>query len=295
MAVRNRMRRKETAFFYAFISPWLIGFILLSIGPIIASFFISFTSWNIFQPPTWVGLKNYTTLFQTPLFYTSLDNTLIYALVTTPLGILIGLAVAVLLNQKIVFRNFFRVAFILPSTLPVVAVTMLWSWLLAPAGLFNEVLQLFGIKGPAWFVDPAWMKPGLILFTLWTAGGGFVLFLAGLQGVPDYLYEAAELDGADAFTKFRHITMPMLSPIVLFNLVTGIIGSMQTFTQVYILGSSNSLLMMVVYLFQNAFQNFSMGFASAIAWVLFVIIMLFSLLVFRWSSMWVYYEGEIKR
>lgn len=295
-ARRSIARVKEAFAFYGFISPWLVGFLLLSIGPIIASMLLSLTNWDIFQPPQWIGLQNYReVLTSTPMFWTALWNTAYYALITVPLGILISLVLAVLLNQQIVLRRWFRAAFYLPSTLPTVAVVMLWMWLLAPAGLINEALGFLGIKGPAWFVDPLWMKPGLILMALWGAGGGTVLFLAGLQGVPTYLYEAASLDGASRFHTFISVTLPMLSPIILFNLVNGIIGAMQVFTQVYMVGTNNATVMMVPYLFQEAFQNFNMGFASAIAWLLFIIIMALTLVILRWSSVWVYYEGEVKQ
>ncbi|MCY0902945.1 MAG: sugar ABC transporter permease [Firmicutes bacterium] len=293
---KSKLRRREALAFYTFTSPWILGFLIFTIGPIIASLVLSFTNWDMFQAPTWIGLQNYQNLVvNTPLFWIALQNTAYYAFITVPLGIVIALILAVLLNQPLKLRRWFRAAFYLPSTLPTVSVVLLWSWLLAPQGLVNEALGIFGIKGPAWFVDPAWEKPGLILMALWGAGGGTVLFLAGLQGIPQYLYEAASLDGATVWNKLTHITIPMLSPIILFNLVTGIIGAMQVFTQVYIVGTNDSTLMMVPYLFQEAFQDFNMGFASAIAWVLFLIIIVFTLLILRWSSMWVYYEGEIRQ
>ncbi|GMA60189.1 sugar ABC transporter permease [Alicyclobacillus fastidiosus] len=286
------IRRRESVAFYAFTGPWLVGLVGLTLGPILASLALSFTNWNMFSPPHWVGFENYVKTFKTPMFWTALYNTAYYSVISVPLSILIALVLAVLLNQKVAARRWFRTAFYLPSTIPVVAVVMLWSWLLAPAGLFNEFLHLFGIHGPAWFVDPAWIKPGLIIMSLWGAGGGTVLFLAGLQGIPSYLYEAAELDGASSWTKFVRITMPQLSPIILFNLINGIIGAMQVFTQVYIIGTNNASTMMVPYLFEQAFQNYQMGLASATAWLLFIIIMVLTLIVLKWSSVWVYYEGE---
>jgi len=293
---KSKLRRQETIAFYSFISPWVVGFLVFTIGPILASLVLSFTNWDIFQAPKFVGLQNYHNLLvNTPLFWTALGNTAYYALITVPLGIILALVLAVLLNQRLMARRWWRTAFYLPSTLPIVSVVLLWSWLLAPSGLVNEVLGWIGIHGPAWFVNPSWEKPGLILMALWGAGGGTILFLAGLQGIPQYLYEASSLDGASAWHKFFRITVPMLSPIILFNLVTGIIGAMQVFTQVYIIGANNSTLMMVPFLFQEAFQDYNMGFASAIAWVLFLLIILLTLVVLRWSSAWIYYEGEIRQ
>lgn len=295
MQVLNSRRRESLAFF-AFITPWLVGLIGLTLGPIFASLYLSFTDWNLFQPPHWVGLANYKTLLtKTPLFWEALWNTAYYAVISVPLGILIALVLAVLLNQRVVLRRWFRTAFYLPSTIPVVAVVMLWSWLLAPSGLFNEFLGLFGIHGPAWLIDNAWIKPGLIIMSLWGAGGGTVLFLAGLQGIPSYLYEAAELGGASSWSKFWRITLPQLSPIILFNLINGIIGAMQVFTQVYIIGENNASTMMVPYLFKEAFQYYQMGMASAIAWLLFIIIIVLTLIILKWSSVWVYYEGEVRK
>lgn len=293
---KSKLRRQETIAFYSFISPWVVGFLVFTIGPILASLVLSFTNWDIFQAPKFVGIQNYhNLLINTPLFWTALGNTAYYALITVPLGIILALILAVLLNQQLIARRWWRTAFYLPSTLPIVSVVLLWSWLLAPSGMVNEVLGWIGIHGPAWFVNPSWEKPGLILMSLWGAGGGTILFLAGLQGIPRYLYEASSLDGASAWHKFSRITVPMLSPIILFNLVTGIIGAMQVFTQVYIIGANNSTLMMVPFLFQEAFQDYNMGFASALAWVLFLLIILLTLFVLRWSSAWIYYEGEIRQ
>lgn len=287
-------RGREAIAFYLFLTPFLVGFLVFSMGPILASLGLSFTKWNMFTPAQWVGLSNYQYLFGSDnTFWLALWNTAYYALISIPLGIFLALTLAVLLNQRIVFRRWFRAAFYLPSTIPVVASVMLWMWLLAPAGLFNEVLAVFGIKGPAWFVDPTWFKPGLILMSLWGAGGGTVLFLAGLQGIPTYLYEASALEGASKFKQFFGITIPMLSPIILFNLVMGIIGGFQVFTQVYIVGINNGDIMLEPYLFQTAFQNFDMGYASALAWVIFIIIIALTLVVLKWSAAWVYYEGEV--
>lgn len=292
---RISARGREAIAFYLFIAPFFIGFLVFGIGPILTSLGLSFTRWNMFTPAQWVGFSNYKYLLTSDnTFWIALWNTLYYALISIPLGILLSLILAVMLNQRIILRRWFRAAFYLPSTIPAVAGVMLWMWLLAPAGLFNEVLSIFGIKGPAWFVDPVWFKPGLILMSLWGAGGGTVLFLAGLQGIPAYLYEASAIEGATKIRQFFTITIPMLSPIILFNLVMGIIGGFQVFTQVYIVGINNADVMLEPYLFETAFQNFDMGYASALAWVMFLMIIALTVVVLKWSAAWVYYEGEVR-
>lgn len=288
-------RGREAIAFYLFVTPFIVGFLVFSVGPILASLGLSFTRWNMFTPAQWVGFHNYKELLTNDnTFWIAVWNTTYYVLISIPLGICLSLILAVLLNQPIMFRRWIRAAFYLPSTIPVVASVMLWMWLLAPAGLINEVLAVFGIKGPAWFVNPVWFKPGLILMSLWGAGAGTVLFLAGLQGIPTYLYEASAIEGASKIRQFFTITIPMLSPIILFNLVMGIIGGFQVFTQVYIVGINNADIMLEPYLFETAFQNFDMGYASALAWVMFIIIIALTLVVLKWSAVWVYYEGEVR-
>lgn len=289
----NTSKRREIIAFYLFLTPWLIGFLVFYAIPLLASLGLSFTSWDMLQPAKWVGFKNYhDLLFGAGEFWRVLGNTAYYGLILVPLHIIMSLIFAVLLNQSVVLRRWFRTAFYLPGTIPIVAVVMLWSWMLAPSGILNEMLSWVGIHGPAWFVDAAWIKNGLILMGLWSMGGGVVLFLAALQGVPRYLYEATAIEGAGSIRQFFSITIPMLSPIILFNLVNGVIGSLQIFTQEYIIAKDNpSALMMVPYLYNEAFSFYKMGYASAIAWLFFIVIMLLTLLVLRWSKSWVYYEG----
>lgn len=289
------MRQKDGKWFYLFISPWLIGFIGLTLGPILFSIYMSFTNWDLFQSPTFIGLDNYKTLLtDDPLFWKSVGNTFFYALISIPLGMAISLWISYYLNKKIKGITFFRILFYLPSVVPVVASSLLFVHLLAPTeGLINKTLSIFGIQGPAWLLDPNWVKPALILMSLWGVGGGVVLLLAGMKGIPQELYEAAAIDGAKSAQSFFHITFPMLTPVIFFNLVTGIIGALQTFAQVFIVtsgGPDNASQMVVPYLFQNAFQFYKMGYASAIAWVLFIMIMALTLLVFRSSALWVHYE-----
>jgi multiple sugar transport system permease protein len=288
--------RRETLAFYAFMSPWIVGVIVFLIVPLAATFLLSFTNWDLFQPPQWTGLHNYSELLfsQASQFWLALRNTAYYAFILVPLNLVLSLAIAMLLNQPIILRRWFRTAFYLPSTVPILAVVMLWSWLLAPSGLINEVLSWFGIHGPAWLVDPGSVKNGLIIMGAWGLGGGVVLFLAGLQNIPRYLYEATMLDGAGPFRRFRSITLPMLSPIILFNLVTGIIASLQVFTQVYVIAqqSQNSGdLMLVPYLYDSAFQYQEMGYASAIATVFFIMVIALTAIILIFARRWVYYEG----
>lgn len=289
------VRKKDGKWFYIFISPWLIGFLGLTLGPILFSIYMSFTNWDLFQSPEFIGVDNYKNLLtDDPIFWKSVGNTFFYALISIPLGMSISLWIAYYLNKKIKGITFFRILFYLPSVVPVVASSLLFIHLLAPTeGLINQGLAIFGIQGPAWLLDPNWVKPALILMSLWGVGGGVVLLLAGMKGIPQELYEAAAIDGAKSSQSFFHITFPMLTPVIFFNLVTGMIGALQTFAQVFIVtagGPDNASQMVVPYLFQNAFQFYKMGYASAIAWVLFIIIMALTLVVFRSSALWVHYE-----
>ncbi|WP_203699806.1 carbohydrate ABC transporter permease [Asanoa iriomotensis] len=290
-------RTRETVAFYLFMLPWIVGILALYAVPLVASVVLSFTDWDLFQPPQWVGLRNYSSLLtgEGSNFWLALRNTAYYAAILVPVNLALSIGFALLLNKPIVLRRWFRTAFYLPSTIPIVAVVMLWSWLLAPSGIVNSLLGTVGVDGPAWLVDPARVKDGLIIMGVWQLGGGVVLFLAALQAIPRYLYEATMLDGAGPWRQFRSITVPMLSPIILFNLINGIIGALQVFTQVYVVtqGHNAGALMLVPFLYENAFEFNKMGYASAIAVLLFVMIMLLTLVVLRWSRRWVHYEGEV--
>ena len=288
---------------YAFISPWLIGFLLLTAGPMLASALISFTSWTMLSPPTWVGLKNYETILSDdPLVPISLWNTAYYVLFSVPLGLLLSLFLAMLLDRKLRGMSVFRTLFFLPSITNLVAVSVLWIWVFNPEhGLINAALERFGIAGPLWLQSEDWSKPALVIMSLWGIGGTMIIFLAALQGIPEELYEAADLDGATPARRFFHITLPMISPAMFFNLIIGIIGSFQVFTQAFVMtggaqpgsegGPNNSTLFFVLYLYKKAFQEFRMGYASALAWILFVVILVFTLLQMKLSKRWVYYEA----
>lgn len=296
----NKMKRKEARWFYILISPWVTGFLIFTVGPILYSIYLSFTDWNLFQSPNFVGLENYIDLFtRDKIFWKSVVNTFYFALISIPLGMTFSLLIAFLLNHRLPAMRLFRTAIYIPSVVPVVATSLVFRWLLAPkAGLVNRFLAIFRIEGPAWLLDPAWVKPALILMSLWGVGGGVILLLAGMKGIPDEFYEAASIDGAKTRHMFFNITLPQLTPVIFFNLIMGIIGALQTFDQIYIMtggGPNNASKMIVPYLFDHAFKYYHMGFASSIAWVLFVIILVLTALVFRSSNMWVYYESEVKR
>ncbi len=309
----RRMARAEAAAGYFFIAPWLIGFLALTAGPILASLFLSFCEYDVLHPASWVGVQNYSDLLGQDSFYlrTSLSNVAYTAVFGIPLGIVTSLAIAMLLNAKVKGMSFYRTFFYLPSIVPVVASAILWAWVLngdPNRGLLNAawkstIGQWFGWAAPGWFGAAEWAKPGLILQGLWGAGSGMILWLAGLQGVPVHLYEAANLDGAGWWAKFRHVTLPMLSPYIFFNLIMGTIAAVQEFDRVYVLGGGDpsrpigpvdSLLMPVMYLFKNAFQYFKMGYASALAWILFAIILGLTAIQLKLAPRWVYYEGEKK-
>ncbi len=297
----SRMRRLEALSGYLFVSPWLIGFLMLTLGPMLFSLYLGFTHWNFHEPMStmkFIGLGNYKQIFfHDPLFWKALYNTTFYSIFAIPTGILFALFLALLLNQKLHGIAVFRTIFYVPALVTGVATVVLWQWILNPEfGILNGLLKMIGIHGPAWLYDPVWTKPALILMHLWGVGTTMLIFLAGLQNIPTHLYEVADLDGASGWQKFLHVTLPMLTPTMFFNLVMAIIGAFQVFTVVYILagdgGPGDSLLFYVLYLYRKAFVEFQMGYASALAWVLFMILFGLTLLVFRSSSLWVYYEGE---
>ncbi|HZO88277.1 MAG TPA: sugar ABC transporter permease [Chthonomonadaceae bacterium] len=302
MKSTRKVRRQDQIHGLLFAAPWLIGLLVFTAYPIAASLYYSFCSYDAIRPPHWVGLHNYRQmLFDDPLFWKALWNTLYMVVVGLPIGLAVSLAIALLLNQKVRGISFYRTLYYLPSITPVVATSILWLWLLNPEiGLVNILLGRIGIaNSPAWLQDPAWAKPALILMGLWGAGGGMVIYLAGLQDVPEALYEAARLDGAGKWAQFRHVTLPMLSPVILFNLIMGLIGAFQYFTQVYVMtggtGSpEDSTLFYALHLFNRAFTDFRMGYASAMAWVLFLLTLACALLIFRSSAKWVYYAGEAR-
>jgi multiple sugar transport system permease protein len=280
-----------------FVSPWLAGFLCFTLFPFVASLYFSFCDYDILSPPRWVGLANYHELLtDDPYFVKALYNTFYYTLFSVPLGITFGVGIALLLNMKVVGVPVYRTLYYLPSIVPVVATSVLWMWLLNPQyGLINSTLGKLGLPEPGWIADPLWSKPSLILMATWAVGGSIVIYLAGLQGIPTELYEAAELDGAGPWQRTRAVTLPLLSPVIFFNLVMGLIGALQVFTQAYVMtqgGPVDSTLFYSVYLFRRAFTYLDMGYASAMAWLLFVVIMGLTVFTFRSASRWVHYAGE---
>jgi multiple sugar transport system permease protein len=294
MSKRSAMSIRESLAFYGFISPWLIGFICFTGGPIVASLYFSVTNYTILSSPEYIGLDNFRALFSDPLFATSLYNTLYYAVFFVPLGIIFAFLMALLLNQKVAGLAVYRTVYYLPSIVPAVANSILWIWLLNPQwGLINTALASIGIQGPGWLTSEVWSKPAIILMSLWGIGSWIIIYLAGLQGVPEQFYEAAEVDGATTLKKFFHITLPLMTPTIFFTMITGIIGAFQVFTQAYIMtngGPVNSTLFYALYLFRNAFNYLKMGYAAAMAWVLFLIILVLTVIQFRLAQRWVFYE-----
>jgi multiple sugar transport system permease protein len=291
--------RREALWAYLLISPWIVGFIIWTAGPMLASLFLSLTEYNVVSPLRWLGLANYSSaLFSDPLFWQSLKVTFTYAALSLPSGLAVGLAVALLLNLNVPGLSVWRAIYYLPSVISGVAVAVLWQYVFNPRfGVLNWALSLVGIKGPGWLADPKWALPALAIMSLWGAGGGMVLYLAALQSVPTALYDAAKVDGAGAWQRLRYVTLPMISPVIFFNLVMGTIGTFQYFTNAYVMtqgGPTNATLFYNLHLYNNAFRYFRMGYASALAWMLFVIILLLTLLIFRSSTVWVYYEGQLR-
>lgn len=303
-----RNARAETRAAYLFAAPWIAGFVVFTLGPIVASILLSFCDYDVLHPPRWVGMLNYTELTSAsgdgPLLLKSFGNVAFMSFFGIPLTMFTGLAIAMLLNARVKAMHWYRTAYYLPAIMPVVAGAILWVWLLNPQyGVIDivwraTITRWLGQAAPNWLAEEAWAKPAYILLGLWSAGSGMILWLAGLQGIPQHLYEAAELDGAGAWSKFRHVTLPLLTPTIFFLAVMGVIGSLQIFEVAYImrgagpLGYPNdSTMMPVVLLFQNAFTYFKMGYASALAWMLFVVILGITLIQLRFGSRWVHY-GE---
>jgi len=292
-------RRWETLAGYLFIAPWLVGLVVFTLGPIAASFYFSLTSYQLVKPPVWVGLANYQRLLHDDIFWKSMRVTTTYVAISVPLGLVLSFCVALLMNQKVKGIGFWRTVFYLPNLVPLVASTMLWLWIFNPQfGLLNGALARIGIEGPNWLQSQQWALPSLIIMNLWTVGGSTLIYLAGLQGIPTDLYQAVEVDGGGAWAKLRTVTIPQMTPVIFYNLILGLIAGFQVFAQPLIMtrgGPRYATMFVVLYLYQNAFSNFKMGYASAIAWALFVVILALTIVLFRLSNRWVYYEGDTSR
>ncbi len=282
-----------------FASPYIVGFTAFFLYPLLASIYYSFCRYNAMRHPVWIGLRNYADLFfHDPLFWKSLGNTLYYTAFAVPLSLAFSITIALLLNAKIRGMSVYRTVFFLPTVVPIVASSVLWLWVLNPtAGIVNILLGKIGIEGPGWMSDPAWSKPALITLGLWNVGTAIVIFLAGLKDVPEQLYEAASIDGANTWHRLRHVTLPMLTPTILFNLIIGLITAFQYFTQVFVMTNglgtpADSTMFYSLYLYRNAFAYLKMGYASALAWMLFVVILVCTVVVLKTSARWVYYQGS---
>jgi multiple sugar transport system permease protein len=296
MDILKKLRRSESLAFYLFISPWLIGFFGLTLGPMLFSLYASFTKWDGVHAPQLVGLTNFTKMFTAdPDFYPTIGRTFYYAGGRVILGVGLALVLATLINQKILGKTVFRAIYYLPTVVTGVPVYIVWSWMFDPnSGIFNYLFSKIGIQGPLWLASPSWAMPALIVMSLTATGGAIVIFLAGLQGIPKDLYEAASVDGAGFLTKFWHVTIPMLSPVILFNVILGIIGGLQVFAEPFVMtggGPVHATYVYGLYLYDFAFQYFNFGYASGLAWVLFVITIVLSLLVLLFSRGRVFYTG----
>jgi multiple sugar transport system permease protein len=295
---KRRRPSEETIAGWLTISPWIIGFIVFTAGPVVASLYFSFTKYDVLTPAKWVGFDNYRRLLTNDeLFPKSLWNSLIYTVLFVPLHVVTALGVAILLNKARHMKGIFRTIFYLPTMTPAVATAYLWITILNPNnGWVNRALRAMHLPAPGWTVDPFWTKPTIVISQIWLMGGAMVIFLAALQGVPNDLYEAARLDGAGVWQRLRDVTIPMISGVIFFIATVALISSLQVFTQGYVMfdkdgGPANSALFIMMYLFQRAFEYFQMGYASAIAWILFLIIVVLTVLQFRLSKRWVYYES----
>lgn len=279
-----------------FCSPWIIGFSVFLLYPIIASFYYSLTEFSVLQPPAYIGWTNYRELLGDSVFRQAMVNTLYFAALALPLGMVVAIAIALLLNTDVKGMPLYRTIYFLPSLVPTVAAAILWLWIFnGEYGVLNYGLSKIGIHGPNWLSSPVWVKPALIVLSVWGIGNSMVIYLAGLQDVPAHLYEAADLDGAHWLQKIRHVTLPMLSPVILFNLIIGIIGTFQYFAIPYVMAPNGqparSAYFIAVDLYDNAFSYLKMGYASAIAWILFLMIAVLTALAFWASKGRVHYGG----
>lgn len=296
----SRVRLRENLDAYILLAPWLIGFIVLTAGPMLGSLALAISNWDMINPPRLTGLTNFSTMLTDDVFWTSLYNTAYYTFIGVPVFVISALVAALALNQRLRWINYYRTIVYLPSVMPVVASAFLWQWIFNPDfGLANAGLHLLGLPPSNWIWDPETVKPSLILMGIWGIGPQMVILLAGLQNVPEQLLEAANVDGAGAWSRFRHITIPMLSPTLFFVLIVQVIGSFQIFTIVYIMtnegGPANASLMYVMYLYQVAWESLKMGYASALAWILFAIVLVITVIQVRLANRWVYYEGQEMR
>jgi multiple sugar transport system permease protein len=293
---RLRRSQREAIAFYLSISPWLLGFVLFIAGPMVISLLVSFAEWDLLSPPAWVGLHNYRRLLDDPRFWQALRVTTLFTLGYVPFDLIGGLLLALLVQPKLPGVRVVRTIFYLPTVLSGVAFVVVWLWMLHPTGgLINTLLARLGIAGPRWLLDPHWALASLLLMSFWGWGRTMVIFLAGLQAIPGELYEAAAIDGAGSLRRLVAITLPLLTPAIFFVLILSIIGTFQTFTSAFVAtdgGPLDATLFLVLYLYKQAFEFRHMGYAAALAWVLFAVVLALTLVIFRSQRLWVFYGGE---
>jgi len=296
----NKFNKQQAIFGILFMMPWFIGFIIFGLYPMIMSVYYSLCRYDVLRIPQFIGLGNYQKLiFEDPYFWTSISNTLIYTVLRVPLCIIGSLLLAVLVNNAVRGVKFFRTIYFIPSIVTGVVLSVVWLWMFNPQfGFINSFLAYMGIPGPLWLLDPNWSKPSMVLMSVWSIGGGRMLvFLAALQGIPKHLYEAVDIDGGGWWAKFRNVTIPMLSPVIFLWSVLEIIFSLQVFVEAYIMtqgGPLNSTMFYNLYLYNKAFNDFEMGYASALAWLLLIISLIITVIQFRISKRWVHYDGGAK-
>jgi multiple sugar transport system permease protein len=296
----NKFNKQQAIFGIIFMMPWFIGFLIFGLYPMIMSVYYSLCRYDVLRIPQFIGLGNYQKLiFEDPYFWTSISNTLIYTVLRVPLCIIGSLLLAVLVNNAVRGVKFFRTIYFIPSIVTGVVLSVVWLWMFNPQfGLINSFLAYLGIPGPLWLLDPNWSKPSMVLMSVWSIGGGRMLvFLAALQGIPKHLYEAVDIDGGGWWAKFRNVTVPMLSPVIFLWSVLEIIFSLQVFVEAYIMtqgGPLNSTMFYNLYLYNKAFNDFEMGYASALAWLLLIISLIITVIQFRLSKRWVHYDGGAK-
>jgi multiple sugar transport system permease protein len=299
----SRLKLRETIEGYLLISPWLIGFLIFTLGPMLASLYFSFTHYSIVSAPRFIGVENYLRAFggKDRLFYVSLQRTLEFAILYVPLGVAISLGLALLLNQKLRGTAAFRTLFFIPTLTPIAAAALIWTWLLHPdVGPVNYLLSLVGVQGPRWLGSPQWAVPAIVLAALWGSVGGsrMIIFLAGLQGVPQELHDSAQIDGANALQRFWYVTLPLISPVVFFNLILTTLAAFRVFALAIIAtdgGPSYATWFYMLHLYNQAFRSLQMGYASALAWIFFLIALGFTIVQFRLAARWVHYAGEKER
>jgi multiple sugar transport system permease protein len=300
MRTRSPLRRREAIAGLLFTAPWILSLLLFTAYPVLASGYFSFTEYNVIQPPEWIGLENYRSMLDDQAVGIAVRNSFYYALISVPVSLVASLVLALILNLGARGIGFYRTLFYLPTLAPPVVGVIVFMLMFSPAnGLVNELLHAIGLPTPGWLSDPAWSKPTLIIMSLWGLGASALIFLAGLQEIPKSLLEAAQIDGAGIWARFRHITIPLLSPVILFNLVMGVIGSFQVFTSAFVVGGTeggplDSTLMYVVLIYRSAFRYFEMGYASALSVMLFLAVAVLTAIIFLFSKRWVFYAGRDK-